>query len=281
MKPLNVTLIHRDRDGYRKLCGWWSYPVPEFTWTPVKVGNVGFHAAPKPGADLIALEDWIFGNVAKQGIPMAYWVIDSGRSSAQLERNRRQAMQADLILVDSDRLENFSGMGVPARRCAYAVNEQLYKPVEKDIDVAFLCWPTPERRAIQFAAERICKAHGWSFLTGTFDQLVYAEQLARAKIVVHFQHVKNSRSWRLFDVMATRGCILSSVIPLIDGDGIKPGVHYAEYRDEADLESRLIELMGGEWVHIAETGYNHVMKYHTWETRAAELRALLSQELGL
>ena len=56
MKPLHVLLIHRDNDNYRKLTGWWSYPVPEFTWDTLKVQPNGFVATPNiQGVDLIVL----------------------------------------------------------------------------------------------------------------------------------------------------------------------------------------------------------------------------------
>ena len=101
-------------------------------------------------------------------------------------------------------------------------------------------------------------------------------------MVVHKAHIEQARSWRVFDVMASRGCLLASPLPIVGGDGIEKGVHYAEYRDAAELESELERLLDGDvWAEMAETGYRHVLERHTWSTRAAELREMLGKELGL
>ena len=284
MKPLNVILIHRDNDNYRRLTGWWSYDVPEFTWKAYKVPAVGFVAHPNiQDVDLLVMDDWIWGKVYKGGKPMAYVTVDSARSPEQLQRNLTQARQADLMLIDSDRLEKFRDVGKPVRRFAYAVNEKLFTPKVKTFDVAFLCWPTPERRVIRNRVEEICNRRGWSFLGNTYQNpLDYASALGLAKVVVHKAHVEQARSWRVFDVPATRGCLLTNPIPLIDGDGLQPGVHYAEYWDAEDLEAKLESLLtDGAWEQMAETGYEHIVKHHTWKVRARELRQIVHEELGL
>ena len=282
MKPLNVVLIHRDNDAYRYLCGWWSYPVPEFTWNVLKVQPSGFVATPNiQGVDLIMLEDWIFGKIYKGGRPMVYWIIDSARSDEQLAKNVQQARQADLVLIDSDRTEKFYQLTQPVRRMAYAVNEQVYHPHAKHYDVAFLCWPTPERRKMHDMVHEICERRGWSLLSGTYDNRSYADALGLSRVVVHKSHVEQARSWRVFDVMATKSCLLTNPIPLIDGDGIRPNEHYAEYYDAEDLEYKLEALVSGGWEPMAETGYQHVMAHHTWATRAKELRQMIFEELHL
>lgn len=282
-RPLNILLVHRESHVYRHLTGWWSYPVPEFQWTTLKVKpewfEVDLQYAPK-NIDLIVLDDWIFGQFRNKHIPLAYVTVDSARSDAQLSRNRNQAAQADLILVDSDRLEHFAGMDKPVRRFAYAVNESLFYPHEKEFDVAFLCWPTPERREVAKWCDAICKKHGWLFATGTYDWPDYARFLSMAKVVVHKAHVVAARSWRVFDVMASRGCLLSTPLPIVSGDGIENGKHYRTYTDAASLEHELVDLLDGDkWQAIAQAGYEHVMAYHTWRTRATQLRATLDEAL--
>lgn len=89
MKPLRVLLIHRDNCNYRNLTGWWSYPVPEFTWSTAKVQPANFEVTVKRGdCDLIILDDWVFGRVNHDGVLMAYVVVDSMRSESQLSRNQ-------------------------------------------------------------------------------------------------------------------------------------------------------------------------------------------------
>jgi hypothetical protein len=283
MKPVKVLLIHRDNDNYRHLCGWWSYAVPEFEWNAIKVKPTNFSIDLKqaPPHDLVVLDDWVFGKVKNLEAPLAYCTVDSARSPGQLERNRHQAEIASLILVDSDNLESFSGLGKPVKRFAYAVDEMLYFPREKVYDVAFLCWPTDERRVVQKACGEICHKHGWRYLTGTYDWGDYAQLLSSAKVVVHMPHVKAARSWRVFDVMASRGALLTMELPYTSGDGLIRGTHYREYNNTETLERELIALLDyGAWKVVSEAGYDHVMKHHTWKIRAAQLRQTIYEVLG-
>lgn len=280
IEPIKVLLIHRDNDTYRHLTGWWSYSVPEFTWNTLKVKPVGFVIDMKlaPKADLIVLDDWIFGKLKNLNTPLAYCTVDSARSIAQLDRNRKQAEGASLILVDSAPLDSFNGLGIPVRRFAYAVNESLFIPREKVYDVAFLCWPTDERRVVQKACQEICNKHHWSFVTGTYDWDHYARFLSSAKVVVHFPHVKDARSWRVFDTMASRGALLTMPLPDVSGDGLIRGTHYREYNNTESLERELLALLDfGAWKIIGEAGYDHVMKWHTWQVRSAQLRDTLRE----
>jgi glycosyltransferase involved in cell wall biosynthesis len=280
MNPIKVLLVHRDSDIYRRLTGWWSYGVPEFQWTTLKVPRDGFSVDMRQytrGIDLVVLDDWVFGTLNNLHIPLAYVIVDSMRSAEQLRRNYDQAKQADLILVDSDKLSAFSGLGKAVQRFAYAVNEHLFYPREKVYDVAFLCWPTDERRMVQEWCRDICARHHWCFITGTYDWNDYARFISSSKVVVHKPHVPQGRSWRVFDVMAARGCLLSEMLPDVSGDGLRRGEHYHEYRDRESLEAALESLLDGDfWKPIAEAGYQHVMQNHTWRIRAEQLRGMLT-----
>lgn len=288
MNPLNVLLVHRDSDVYRHLTGWWSYPVDEFQWTALKVTRNNFIVDMQtidPSPDLVVLDDWIWGQFKNLKTPLAYVIVDSARSLAQLERNREQARFADLLLIDSDDLDKFRSWGKPARRFAYAVNEQLYMPREKTYDVAFLCWLTDERRIVQNACREICARRGWSFVTndhGAYDWPDYARFLSSAKVVVHMPHVKAARSWRVFDVMASRGALLTLPLPDVSGDGLISGTHYRTYNNMKSLESELTYLLeDGRWQAIGLAGWNHIMANHTWRIRAKQLRETLHEALNL
>lgn len=277
--PIRVLLVHRHNDHYRKLTGWWSYAVPEFEWEEYSVEPVGFKLdlrSEQGRYDLIVLDDWTWGTLKHPGIPLAYVVVDSARSDDELQRNLKQAQQADLVLVDSDELGKFKQ---PVRRFAYAVNEKLFCPHPKPYDVAFICWPTPPRRVVQELCREICERHNWKYLTGTWDRAAdYAAAIGSAKVVVHWAHVPLGRSWRVFDVMASRGCLLSSPLPAVSGDGFVDGVHYHTYTGSLDLEGKLAQLLEGDaWAATAQAGYEHVMACHTWATRAAQLRTMVME----
>jgi spore maturation protein CgeB len=82
----------------------------------------------------------------------------------------------------------------------------------------------------------------------------------------------------VFDVMASRGCLLTSPLPIISGDGLNPSTHYREYMNDEQLERELVKLLdGGEWEPIAEAGYQHILAHHTWRIRAAQLRGTLTE----
>ena len=110
----------------------------------------------------------------------------------------------------------------------------------------------------------------------------YAAAIGSARVVIHKAHVEHARSWRVFDVMASRGCLLSSPLPTVDGDGIEKGVHYSEYTSLDALEGELERLLiSNAWAEMADMGYQHVLAHHTWATRARELREILRKELGI
>jgi len=257
--------------------------VPEFEWSALKVKPTNFTLDLKqaPPHDLVVLDDWVFGKIKNLEAPLTYVTVDSARSVAQLDRNRHQAEISSLILVDSDSLDSFSGLGKPVKRFAYAVNEALFFPREKVYDVAFLCWPTDERRVVEKACGEICHKRDWRYLTGTYDWGDYARVLSSAKVIVHMPHVKNARSWRVFDVMASRGALLTMSLPDVSGDGLIRGTHYREYNNTETLERELAALLDyGAWELIAEAGYDHVLKHHTWKIRAAQLRQIIYEVFG-
>jgi hypothetical protein len=282
MNRKRVLLLHRPNDHYRRLTGWWSYPVDQFYWQERVIAADDFRAdlgVSAHGYDLAVLDDWTFGYFKNRTLPLAYVIVDSARSVEQFRRNVFQGAQADLLLVDSDDLGKFGGLGKPVQRFAYAVNERLFYPRPKDYDVAFLCWPTPERRIVQAHCAAICERHGWRFLTGTYDAAEdYARAIGSAKVVVHAAHVKAARSWRVFDVLASQGCLLSSPLPAVSGDGLVAGVHYHEYKSSGDLEIMLENLLHGSvWESAATNGHRHVMANHVWSVRARQLQTQLAE----
>jgi hypothetical protein len=287
MTPLRVLLIHRDNDHYRTLSGWWSSPIPEFTWQTraVKPDNFTLDLrGAERDFDLVVMDDWIFGEVRNRSLPMAYVIVDSARSQAQFARNVRQAKYADLLLVDSDELRQFKTIPYkPVRRFAHAVRTDLFYPQEKKYDVGFLCWPTPERREVADHLAQFCRAKGYSFITGTWaDTGGYAEAIRSACIVVHKAHVEAARSWRVFDVLASGGCLLSSPLPTVSGDGIANGEHYHTYRDLQELEQQAESLLtSGAWMETAKRGYDHVLTHHTWPIRATQLRQMADELTGV
>src|SRR3990167_4201062 len=114
MTPIRVLLIRRHNNHYRHLTGWWSYPIDQFVWAERAVDDQGFRLDVREierAYDLIVLDDWTFGRLSNRTIPLAYVVVDSARSVEQLRRNVLQGSQSDLLLIDSDDLDKFRGLG--------------------------------------------------------------------------------------------------------------------------------------------------------------------------
>lgn len=289
LSQLRVLLVHRNSDNYRQLSGWWSHPVPEFTWDVCRVPPVDFTLSLlgyKSKYDLVVVDDWIFGHVIYKELPIAYVVVDSARSDLQLQRNKMQArsMEADIILLDSDSSSKFKDLGTPVMRFAHCVNRDMFKPIEKTHDVAFLCWSTPPRVIVREHLRAFCLKQGYTFLNGTYNNPVdYAQALCSARIVVHMAHVQEGRSWRLFDVMAARGCLLSDHKVSVSGDGLVANEHYVAWHSVEELEGKVDALMHlPTWREgIVQAGYEIVQECHTWGVRAKQLRLELNKRLRL
>ncbi len=282
VKPLNVALVYRMRspeDGaeLRDKIGLWSYPVPEFTWT-------GYGATPGfvlNRDDLVAWHDVIFHEdfvrgkfVGKAKIPLIYWVVDSNTSPRRSAVYRDYAYCASLVLVDQDDLD---GWPVPTKRLPYAVDERMFKPGEKTVDIAYLVQPTAERRGLGNWLADFSRRHGYSLTVGSGLPVgEYAARLGGAKVVIHLATHPNCRSHRVFDALACGACLLTSPLPRIDGDGFIPGLHYLEWRDYGELGRLLHERLEGGWQEIADAGYNFVMREHTWQKRAKQLYPILN-----
>ena len=256
--------------------GWWSYPVPYFTFdhypTPkgVTLARERFKAY-----DLVFWEDgktlvhWV-----GVGPPIAYLVGDSTLSDDHYQRRLEMAKQADLILVDMDRLERFGGLGASVRRFTYCVNDTRFRDYGegKSVDVAYHMSEDDAHRVILANdLEGICRERGWVMKRGVILGEEYARSLARARIVVNISRNPETRNHRLFDAMGSGACVLAERPPAIDGEVLV----YVEM--EGDLREQLAWLLAGEWKTYAERGLACVRQHHTWAVRAQQLRSILAE----
>ncbi len=286
MTSLCAIVLRRAKDaadGWRKH-GWWSYSVPGLEWAvlPVERGQEVSLSWLEEQADFIVIEDWAWPNLVGQTEkPLLYVVVDSNTSTRRLAVYQQYAahIRARVILVDQDELKNFCQIG-PSYRWAYAVNEMVFHPLDKTVDVAYHCARTPERSALGDYLACWMKDRPYIYTTGcNFSIAVYAALLGRAKICVHLGTHPQCRSHRLFDALASGCCLLTSPLPYIDGDGLCPGVHYEVFHSPGELTDKIAVLLStGHWQEIAERGREYVLAHHTWTTRAEELKAILAKE---
>jgi len=298
MKPLRVALIVKaspsTRERENRNMGWWSYPVPEFTWEHFSFSKKGFQVETSKFTsdyDLIFHEDggnW--GDYIGGAVPVVYMAIDSTLTDAHYATRLCQATKSDLVLVDHDSLDRFRPAGVPVRRLAYCVNDRIFGPLEKAVDIVFHCG-TGARKGMPGGVERtklrqyldtVCKQAGYSYRSGAVGLPEYAQSMGQARVVVNWPRTSINRPHRIFDAMACEACVVTGPLPYIEEDHRYAGEHYVEFANNDELPEILSALLIDErWAKIAHSGNELVNERHTWKTRASELRSILNTELGI
>lgn len=289
MKPLRAALIVKNTPASLerdlKNVGYFSYPVPEFTWeyfSPGKGVSLELDAYRRKGFDFVFHVDG--GNWCRYThptIPVVYYTIDSTLSENHHFQPRfEQAARADLVLVDHDSLGRFDSCGKPVRRWLYCVNDRLFVPGEKTVDVNFQCGGSAERSYLRVKLSDLCAANGLVYKSGVRPLPEYAETMGHSKLVVVKPRTNTNRPHRIYDAMAAGALVVSYPFPIDEGEHFRANMNYLDL-DTMSLETIAHIVEKELWVSFAEMGRRTVLKYHTWATRATELRALLEKELGL
>lgn len=291
MKPLRVALIHYDNvRQYHRMVGFWTYEVPEFEVTHIGVKERFRYRLSEFARDfdVIVREDHrTHGSFVRDAnIPVAYYVVDSTLSGGHYKARLGPAKDADLILVEHDRLSRFGGLGPPVRRFGYCVNDKLFHDyhLDKAVDVGMYCRVSgaPHRRELMDWLEAFCDERGYIFAGGKRVQIKYAQAFNRTRISVNLSRTVTNRPHRVFDAMACRTCLLTSSLPPVSGEVRTAGTHYLEFRECDDLTDTIDRVLAsGEWQSIADQGHELVHKQHTWAIRARELRQVFAEEFGL
>lgn len=297
MRQLKVALIVKHKPGprerERRNMGWWSYSIPEFTWEHFSLGKpFNLPRSQFKDYDVIFHEDGSgnYGVWRGNGPPIVFLSVDSTLTDGHYMTRLNQARCADLILVDHDQLDRFASAGPPVRRWNYCVNDHAYKPLAKSIDVVYHCSSSTgtgapgaeERSLLRAQLDGWCKAGGWSYVSGAVGLDEYTGNMGAGRIVVNLPRTPINRPHRMFDAMACGACVLTGDIPIIDGDNILPGKHYHAFSNTAQIPAMLADLLtDNKWTQAAIDGHELVMAQHTWSVRAAQLRQMLAEELGL
>jgi len=290
VKPLKIAVLVKNSDAAFKRegrsMGMFSYDVPEFTWEfmhPGKHFTLDTITLKRRGFDLIFHEDGgAWGRYAGRAIPTIYYSIDSTLSEENHYQPRlKQARQADLVLVDHDKLERFTVPNRTTARLSYCVNDHVFKPSPdaREIDVSFHCGGDVYRAHYRNALNTFAKQHGWAYGSGTLPLEQYARQMAASKIVVNVPRNLTNRPHRFLDAMACKACVLTQPFTPMADDSFDFNDCYELFTDAESLETQLIALLDGDgWKCAAEKGYETVMRCHTWAARARELRAIIHKE---
>jgi hypothetical protein len=293
VNPLKVAVVVKNTPAaFRRedrSMGMWSYDVPEFTWEfmhPGKHFTLDTPQLKRRGFDLIFHEDGgAWGRYAGRAIPTIYYAIDSTLSDENHYQPRlKQARQADLILVDHDRLERFAVSNRTTARLSYCVNNRLFKPSPdaRAIDVSFHCGGDEYRASYRNFLNIYAKRHGWTYSSGTLPLEQYARQMANSKVVVNVPRNLTNRPHRFLDAMACKACLLTQPFALMADETFDFNGCYELFTDADSLETQLVALLeDGGWKCAAEKGYQTVMQNHTWAWRARELRTIIHKEFSI
>lgn len=279
----NVAVVCRKKafEQTRRKLGWWSYPVPDLEWSfyPVEDGQVvNKNKLANLGHDLIVWEDWCWNDwVGDAPLPIYAVIVDSNTSPRRGKVYHERAKQADVLLVDQDKLSRFNSTKKLTFRWQYAVNEFVFAPRQKTVDVGYHVAKTPARGALGQSLRAYCLDAGHSLTMGgglTIDQL--ANRYGAARVVVHKSTFPQCRSHRFFDALASGACLITDRVWTVSEDRFLPGTHFVEWSSEDDLQAQITALLEtGMWARYAEAGYNHVLGFHTWATRARELVSII------
>jgi len=289
-KPIRVALVCKASSPGAlatddRQMGWWSYPVPEFTWHHVPVGKPYSIDTRKweRWLDLVVVEDVSVKGRFTGPLPTTYLVFDSTLSDGHYRSRLENARQADLVLLDHDRLGRFAGLGQSLARFNYCVNDRLFfaRGLERTLDVSFHCnrgGPSDGyRKKVGVFLAQFCAAEGLTYCGETISPQEYALSLARSKITVSWPRTPLNRPHRTFDAMASDACLVTGPLPYVEGDDVVAGHHYAEFHDVRELGDVILSLLAnGRYKGIAANGRQLVHAQHTWRVRAQQLHSLIA-----
>lgn len=319
MNPLRVLLVHRDQaHRWNRIDGQFAYDVPEFTVAHCAVDKTfRFDLGEVAGRyDLVWWDEgkhrdgpFFSPPPGQRRTPVAYYCLYPTLTTDIFEDRKRRAREnADLVLLEHDRIERWEDIGIPVRRCAYSVNEWYYRDnaETRDIDVGFFSvWNySPERRALNDWLAGYCAKHGWAYATnGGYSTDEYPQLLARSKVVIHINRTPDTRPPRIFDASACGAAVLASRMPAVSGERWIDGIHYVafdepvaqyhldnehgdgmSYTDEdcQQVAAGLDWLMENHnWAAIAHNAQQYVLSEHTWRVRARQLRQTFAEALGI
>ncbi len=286
MITLAVVCRRKAFEETRLKLGWWSYGVRGLDWFFVAVEDgqpLSRSALARQGAQAIVWEDWSYPQWAHDAnIPLFAVIVDSNTSKRRRANYLKRAGEADALLIDQDGLDRFMDTGKPAHRWQYAVNERVFCPRQKLVDVAYHVERTPARAALAEELRTWARGTALTYTDGGGRAIAqYAQLIGQARVVIHKATHPQCRSHRFFDALASGACLLSDVRASVPEDGFEAGKHYLLYGDTKDLIEKTEHLLAsGEWLRYAERGREYVLAHHTWAHRAAEFADIL-QGYGL
>ncbi len=171
--------------------------------------------------------------------------------------------------------------------------KKAWLPVHADSNIFF---PREEHRDLDLVfvgsqpwradpLRRIAERHGLrlhvSRTTGPHEKTETAALYARAKLVFN-RHVTNDLNFRVVEAMSCGRVVLTDAQLNGQYELFEDGRHYVLYKDEADLEQRVLEYLADECARtrVEEEAATWSRAHHSTQTRVRQLRDAIEEHIG-
>lgn len=294
MKRLNVAVLTKAVSANRfhstdRSWGIWSHPVDEFVFAfiPASKGEVfNLSDLQQTGYDLVVVEDGCWPILNGKAMPTAFYCVDSTVSEAHYNERYHYAKNFDLVLLDHDHEKRFGTM--PCAPLPHCVNTHIFKPrgYERTVDVGIhinvggpCC---ADRKSMKGVLIDYVKEYKIPHVIRTAGVVEYGDMMARDKIVVNWPRCEGNRSHRVLDAMACGACVVTGPIPYVKNEERWEGLDYVEVESVLSMLKAINALLSsGRWLEVGQAGQDLILKFHTWNIRATQLRSIINEELGL
>lgn len=224
------------------------------------------------------------------GKPLIYWASDTHIHDASYQYRLECAKKADIVFVAQKRaVEEFKRDGVPnpiwlphaVEPLAYCDIDAVtfengipvkgvprpYEKLTKKYDLVFVGHVNSENR-IDFLDRMFKEFPSFFFGQRLFNDA--SEKYAEGKICLNIS-MTDDINMRCFEIMGSKGFLLTNWLPTMEELGFKDGENCALYKtlDEAVEKARYYIEHDEEREKIAQAGYDFVMAGHTIDHRVA------------
>lgn len=160
----------------------------------------------------------------------------------------------------------------------FAYNDRRFYPrdQEKQFDIGMYFKIERHSNRLKFIDHimKLIYKNGWKFcLSNGYWGDDYAEQLGKAKIILHYSYVGDI-PYRLYETAGSRGCFLTDTLKFGVEKLFTPGIHYFEYNSElSDLEQKIDWILthDEERSCVEEAAYEKVINNYTWGIAAERI----------
>jgi len=210
--------------------------------------------------------------------PRFAWLVDTHKKP---DFHRQLSQQVDLCFFAMARWGHV--LAEPRVWLPLHADPGLFFPQERERDLDLVFVGSQPWRADPL--RRIAERHGLSLevacTSGPREKTETADLYARAKLVFN-RHVTNDLNFRVFEAMACGRVLLTDAQDNGQYELLRDGEHALLYKDEADLERLVLELLADpeRRSRIEAAATAHFAQHHTTRARVDQLVGQVEQLLA-